>query len=69
MELKTIKGNYIPAVKNYVDIAKRLNLVELAMRDEPQTYEIRSKYKLIKSFSAQRSGFLFSISPPSFLQK
>ena len=66
MELKTIKRNYIPAVKNHVDIVKRFNLVELAMRDEPQN---RSKYKLVKSFSAQRSGFLFSVSPPTFLQK
>ena len=69
MELKTLKGNFIPAVKDYVDIVKKLNLIELAMRDHPRYYKNRSKYKLITSFSTKGSGFLFSVSPPPFLQE
>ena len=69
MELKTLKGNYIPAVKNYVDIVHKLNLVEIAIRNHPRTYKNRSKYKLIESFSTKGTGFLFSVSPPPFLNK
>ena len=69
MELKTIKGNYIPAVKDYVDIVHKLNLVEIAIRNHPRTYKNRSKYKLIESFSTKGTGFLFSVSPPPFLGK
>ena len=69
MELKTLKGNYIPAVKNYVDIVHKLHLVEIAIRNHPRTYKNRSKYKLIESFSTKGTGFLFSVSPPPFLDK
>ena len=69
MELKTLKGNYIPAVKDYVDIVHKLNLVEIAIRNHPRTYKNRSKYKLIESFSTKGTGFLFSVSPPPFLGK
>ena len=76
MELKTIKGHYIPAVKEYVDIVKTLNLINLAQRTHLRTFKNRSKYKLIddfskkyKPFSKKGSGFLFSVSPPPFLRK
>ena len=69
MELKTIKGNHIPAAKDYVDIVHKLNLVEIEIRNVPRTYKNRSKYKLIESFSAKGTGFLFSVSPPPFLDK
>ena len=69
MELKTIKGDYIPAVKDYIDIVDKLNLIEVAQRDHPYSFKNRSKYKLIESFSAKGSGFLFSVSPPPFLRK
>ena len=69
MELKTLKGNYVPAVKNYVDIVHKLHLVEIAIRNHPRTYKNRSKYKLIESFSTKGTGFLFSVSPPPFLDK
>ena len=67
MELKTIKEDYIPAVKDYVDIVHKLNLIEVIQRDHLYSFKNRSKYKLIENFFAKGSGFLFSVSLPPFL--
>ena len=63
------KSQYVPAVKRYIEIANKLNLIETA-EERGGTYKSLSKYKILTSErSAAGSGFLFSIKPPPFIKK
>ena len=63
------KSEYVPAVKRFIEIAQKLNLLETA-EEQGGTYRSLSKYKIIRKANEQSgSGFLFSIKPPPFIKK
>ena len=62
------RGEYIPAVKRYVEIANTLNLIETA-KEHGWRYKSLSKYKIIETENSRSgNGFLFSTKPPPFVK-
>ena len=68
MALMDNTGRFIPAVREYVDIVKELNLVPIARRNNEQ-YRNRVKYKLIEASKSSKGSGLLSpfIMKPSTL--
>ena len=60
-------SSYVPAVKDYIEIANELNLLETA-EEHGGNYKRLSKYKILNKARSGK-GFLFSIKPPPFLHK
>ena len=65
--LKNERGEDTTAVKQYREIAKKLNLIAYAREHLKRGYNTRHKYKLIQPPAG--SGFLFSTRKPAFINK
>ena len=61
-------SSYVPAVKTYIEIAHRLNLLETAEEYGGKNYKKLSKYKILSNAARSGKGFLFSIKPPPFVK-
>ena len=61
---KTVTS-YVSSVKDYIEIANDLDLLETAERYGGKYYKRLSKYQILKNARSGK-GFLFSVKPPPF---